>query len=182
MWKYIILAIMWVGIILGWLIPVIRKGVVYEIYEAFGLGGFFTLLILGLGGIWIQFNVLPLRIIGFILYIPAAFFVLSAFATLKRMGKPETGWEHTTIIINSSVFRIVRHPLYLGTAIWTIGLMLVFQSVPSTILGIVNMFCFWMASKKEDTFNIQKFGDGYREYMKKVPMWNAFKGLRKDTG
>ncbi|GAG80166.1 unnamed protein product, partial [marine sediment metagenome] len=30
-----------------------------------------------------------------------------------------------------------------------------------------------MASRKEDAFNIEKFGDEYREYMKKVPMWNA---------
>ncbi|MEW6041398.1 MAG: hypothetical protein AB1633_07755 [Elusimicrobiota bacterium] len=31
---------------------------------------------------------------------------------------------------------------------------------------------------KEDTFNIEQFGDSYKEYMEKVPMWNAFKGLR----
>jgi len=26
---------------------------------------------------------------------------------------------------------------------------------------------------------MRKFGDEYREYMKKVPMWNIFKRLRK---
>jgi protein-S-isoprenylcysteine O-methyltransferase Ste14 len=36
-----------------------------------------------------------------------------------------------------------------------------------------------MASRKEDEFNIKKFGDAYREYMKRVPMWNLFGGLRK---
>ena len=179
MWIYITLAAMWGGIIFGWLIPMIKERIVHEIYEACGLGGFFTLLILGLSGVLTQFNILPLRIIGFVLYVPAAFFVVSAFITLKRKGKPETGWEETTAIIDSSVFRIVRHPLYLGTAIWTVGLMFVFQSIPLAILGIVNIFCFYMASRNEDAFNIEKFGDGYKEYMKKVPMWNAFKGLRK---
>ena len=38
-----------------------------------------------------------------------------------------------------------------------------------------------MASKKEDEFNIMKFGDDYREYMKKVPMWNALEGLRRKS-
>jgi protein-S-isoprenylcysteine O-methyltransferase Ste14 len=179
MWIYIILAAMWAGIILGWLIPVIRKRIICEIYEACGLGSFFTLMILGLGELWTQFNVAPLRSIGFVLCAPAAFFVVSAFVALRRKGKPETGWESTTIMIQSSVFQIVRHPLYLGTAIWTVGLMLVFQSIPSTILGIVDVFCFWTASKKEDTFNIEKFGEEYKEYVKKVPMWNAFRGLRK---
>jgi protein-S-isoprenylcysteine O-methyltransferase Ste14 len=179
MWIYIILAAVWGSIIFGWLIPVIRKRIICEIYEACGLGGFFTLIILGLGGVWAQFNIVPLRIIGLVLYIPAAFFVVSAFIALRRKGEPETGWENSTTMIQSSVFRIVRHPLYLGTAIWTVGLMLIFQSIPLTILGVVNVFCFWMASKKEDAFNIEKFGDGYKEYMKKVPMWNAFKRLRK---
>ena len=178
MWIYIIVAAMWGGIISGFLIPVIRKRIICGIYEAFGLGGFFTLMILGLGGVWTQFNIVPLRITGLVLYAPAAFFVISAFIALRRKGKTETGWESTTTMIDSSVFRIVRHPLYLGTAIWTVGLMLVFQSIPSTILGIVNVFCFWMASKKEDAFNIEKFGDGYKEYMKRVPMWNAFRALK----
>jgi len=47
------------------------------------------------------------------------------------------------------------------------------------ILGIIAIFCAWMASRKEDEFNILKFGDDYREYMKKVPMWNVLKGLRR---
>ena len=179
MWTYIILALIWAGIIFGWLIPVIRKRIIYEIYEACGLGGTFSLLTLGLGGLLAQYNVLALRVVGFVLYIPAAFFVIYAFIGLRREGKPETGWENTTTMIKSSAFRIVRHPLYLGTAIWTIGLMLIFQSIPSILLGMVNVFCLLMASRKEDAFNIEKFGEGYREYMEKVPMWNAFRSLRK---
>ena len=179
MWVYIGIAAIWGGIVFGWLIPVIRKRIICEIYEAFGLGIFFTLMMLGLAGVWIQFNVPIIRIIGLVLYAPAAFFVISAFINLKRKGKPETGWESTTTMIGSGVFGIVRHPLYLGTAIWTVGLMLVFQSIPLTLLGITGIFCFRMASKKEDAFNIEKFGEGYREYMEKVPMWNAFRSLKK---
>ena len=65
MWKYIILAIMWGGIIFGWLIPMIRKRIVYEIYEACGLGGFFTILILNRFPRWI---ILRLRRIIFVLF------------------------------------------------------------------------------------------------------------------
>jgi len=41
MWVYVIVAAMWGGIISGWLIPVVRKRIICEIYEACGLGGFF---------------------------------------------------------------------------------------------------------------------------------------------
>jgi len=59
------------------------------------------------------------------------------------------------------------------------GVILVIQSIPSTILGLVAIFCFWMASRKENVFNIEKFGDTYKDYMRRVPMWNVFRGLRK---
>lgn len=74
---------------------------------------------------------------------------------------------------------IVRHPLYLGSALFTIGLMLIIQSIPATILGLVATFCFWRASKKEDEFNAKKFGEEYHRYMGEVPRWNAFRGLKR---
>jgi protein-S-isoprenylcysteine O-methyltransferase Ste14 len=36
-----------------------------------------------------------------------------------------------------------------------------------------------MASKMEDEYNIEQFGDSYKKYMTLVPGWNVFKGLRK---
>lgn len=179
MWAYVICAGIWVGIIVGWLIPVIRKRIVYEIYEACGLDVYFSLIVLGWG--WKTLDIFPLVYIGYVLYVPAAVLVIFSFINLKRKGKPESGWEHTTTIIDSGVFRIVRHPLYLGAAIWTIGIILVIQSIPSTILGLVAIFCFWMASIGEDKFNIKKFGGEYQNYMGEVPRWNVFKGLKRIT-
>jgi protein-S-isoprenylcysteine O-methyltransferase Ste14 len=175
MWAYIICAGIWVGIIVGWLIPVIRKRIVYEIYEACGLGIYLSLI--AVGWIWKAIEIPPLLYVGYALFAFAAFLVIFSFVGLRHKGKPKSGWEHTTLLIDSGVFQIVRHPLYLGTAIWTIGIMLVIQSVPSTILGLVAIFCFWMASKGEEEFNIKKFGQGYQEYMREVPRWNVFKGL-----
>jgi len=54
-----------------------------------------------------------------------------------------------------------------------------FQSLFSIVLSTVAVVCFQMGATKEDEFNIKEFGDAYREYIKKVPMWNVFKGLRR---
>lgn len=177
MWAYIILVVMWIFILFAWLIPVTRKHIIYEIYEALGLGGSISLLILGWSGILQHYNIKPLRIIGHILYIVALLLAIPTFVTLKLKGKPKSGWEHTSIMISSNVYSIVRHPLYLSTAIWAIALMFIFQSLPSILLGIASIYCCWMASKKEDKYNIKKFGDSYRKYMQKVPRWNVIKGL-----
>ena len=60
----------------------------------------------------------------------------------------------------------------------TLELILVFQSALSIVLSTVAVVCFQMGATKEDEFNIKEFGDDYKEYMNKVPMWNAFKRLK----
>jgi len=166
---YIICAAIWLGIIFGWLIPVIRKRIVHEVFVACGLGIMFSLIVL-VSMVWNGGDIAPLVYTGLALYAPATALVISSFVTLKHRGTPESGWESTTVLIDSGVYRVARHPLYLGSAIFTVGFMFIIQSIPATILGLVAIFCFWMASRKEDAFNINKFGDEYREYMKKVPM------------
>lgn len=177
-WAYIVCAGIWMGIIIGWLVPMIRQRIIYEIYAAFAVGIMISLIILS-ATVWKRGDIVFLSYIGYALYIPAIAFAISAFITLKGKGKPRSGWEHTTVLIDSGVFGIVRHPLYLGGALLTFATVLITQSTFCIISGIVGIFCYWMASKKEDEYNIDKFGDSYREYMKKVPMWNAFKGIRK---
>jgi protein-S-isoprenylcysteine O-methyltransferase Ste14 len=173
---YIICAGIWLAILFWWVIPVIRKRMFYEIYMACGLGIYFSLIVLG-DMLWKSGNILPLRYVGYISFIPGAIFVVFAFISLKHRGKPTSGWEPTTKLVEAGIFRIVRHPLYLGSAFFTVGMILVIQSVPSTLLGCIAIFCFWMASKGEDKFNVQKFGDAYREYMERIPLWNFLAGL-----
>ena len=163
-----------------WVVWAARRRISYEIYEACALACFFSILFLS--GWKAGADILPLTIVGFILYVPAILFVAAAFVSLRRKGKPKGAWEETTAMIDSGIFRIARHPLYLGTAIWAVGVMLVFQSILSVVLGAATVFCCWRASREEDRFNVSKFGDEYESYMEKVPMWNFVKGawnLRK---
>ena len=178
MWAYVVCLGLWAGIIFGWLIPMIRQKIVYEIYAAFAVGIMISLLFLS-WTLWENGNVIFLRCVGYALYVPALALAVSSIASLKRRGKPTSGWEHTTVLIEREVFRLVRHPLYLGGALLCLGILLVTQSIVSIVSGMMGIFCFWMASKKEDEYNVNKFGKDYQEYMKRVPMWNAFKGIRK---
>jgi protein-S-isoprenylcysteine O-methyltransferase Ste14 len=104
---------------------------------------------------------------------------LITFVTLRSKGKPKKGVEDTTVLIEGTIFGVICHPLYLGFTLWGIGQILAIQSIISVVLVIIAVFCSWMAAKKEDEFNLKKFGDSYREYMQKITMWNVMKGLRK---
>jgi protein-S-isoprenylcysteine O-methyltransferase Ste14 len=178
MWKNIILFVIWAGVIFGWLvphwlIPVIKKKFVCEVSEGFGMAIFITLIILG--WLWMGEQIKWLIYVGLLLYIPAALFVIPSFIILKHRGTPKGGWEDTTKLVDTGVYGITRHPMYFGTALWTLGVILIQQSIISIILGIIAIILFFMASKGEDKKLIKKFGDAYKEYMKKVPFWPLLK-------
>ena len=177
---YLICAIIWT-FLLGMLFPERRgKRIISEIYGHCGMSFISTSLVLGIGGVGTQRSILLLKIIGFILYIPAVFLIVYPTIALRGKGKPRSkDFTATTSLVATGIYRIVRHPMSLGMVIGAIGLTLTFQSILSIILGAAAIFCLYIYSKKEDAFNIERFGDSYREYMKKVPMWNVFKGLRR---
>ena len=118
-----------------------------------------------------RFDIFWLQVIGFVLYIPSSILILGSVVELKRKGKSETYDPFsTTTFVDTGTYGIIRQPITLGMTIWSIALILVFQSILSIILGILSIFCFWMSARKETEYNLKKFGDKYKEYMKKVPM------------
>jgi len=167
MWIYIIiLGVIWVGL----LIPVVQERRAWIAYAHGGTGLSFTslLLTLGLHQTGDIADIVWLEIIGFVLFIPAAILIASAIVAIVQGNLVKTG-----------IMRIVRHPMYLGTAIAAFALILVFQSILLIVLSIIAIVLLWMASKMEDDYNIERFGDSYRKHMTLVPRWNVFKGLRK---
>ena len=167
MWIYIIiLGVIWVGL----LIPVVQERRDWIAYAHGGTGLFFTSLLLNLGlhQTGDIADIVWLEIIGFVLFIPAAILIASAIVAITHGDLIKTG-----------MMSIVRHPMYLGTAIASFTLIFIFQSILSIVLSIIAIVLLWMASKMEDDYNIERFGDSYRKHMTLVPRWNVFKGLRK---
>ena len=160
-----------------------RDRVASEIYIHTGLGLFFSLIIIerafGKSGLWMHFGIQLLRIFGFMLFVPSALFVVASYCELKKKGKPVSDISTTTSFVQSGVYRIIRQPMTLGMTIWSIALIMVFQSVPALIIGMISLFCFRLSAAKEAEYNIIKFGDDYQSYMEKVPMWNIFRWLRR---
>jgi len=183
MWQYIICAVIWIGFIVHWIAGSVPKQKYFEVYAGSGIAICLTLLVLSLAG-WFQSqtDILVLQILktmGSVLYVLAILLALLPLITLKFIGKPMTGIENTTIFIETGIFKIIRHPLYLSLTLWSISFILLIQNIPATILGLIALCCFLMAAKKEDEFNIKKFGDVYQGYMDKVPIWNVFRGIGK---
>jgi protein-S-isoprenylcysteine O-methyltransferase Ste14 len=74
-------------------------------------------------------------------------------------------------VYRSSVFGMVRHPMYLGAILFYVGL--VVSTASLLALGILVVICafYHFISRYEERLLVARFGDEYRRYQVSVPMW-----------
>lgn len=125
---------------------------------------------------------------GVILVVGLIQIILPRFV-FRSKGKPEKGkdWTENTIVVDTGIYAVVRHPLYLGWLLMYVALILLSQHWLTTIIGIPGMACVYLISRQEDQRLIEKFGDDYKDYMQEVPRMNLLVGIiqlirRRDRG
>jgi len=79
------------------------------------------------------------------------------------------------IMITDGLFAYVRHPIYLGVILIYVAVLLLALSPLGALvwLGVLGLYQ-WLA-KHEERLMVGLFGDAYREYQKRVPMWLPLK-------
>ena len=115
---------------------------------------------------------------GGILVVGIILIILPRFV-FRSKGKPEKGrdWTETTVVVDTGIYAVVRHPLYLGWLLMYVALILLSQHWLTAIIGIPGMVCVYLISRQEDLRLIEKFGDDYKHYMQKVPRMNLLAGI-----
>lgn len=115
-----------------------------------------------------------LVVVGYtILGIGAFFFILSVF-TLRRKG--------TRNVIDSGIYGIVRHPMYLGGMVMFFSHIFLGQNWIVTISTIIAIVCCYLIIQLGDQRNIERFGNDYKLYMQKVPRANFLLGIIRLLG
>ena len=108
-----------------------------------------------------------------ILGIGALFFILSVY-TLRRKG--------TSNVVDSGIYSIVRHPMYLGGMVMFFSHIFLGQNWIVAISTIVGIVCCYLIILSADQRNIEKFGDDYKLYIQKVPRANFLLGIIRLLG
>ena len=115
-----------------------------------------------------------LVVVGYtILGIGALFFILSVF-TLRRKG--------TSNVIDSGIYGIVRHPMYLGAMVMFFSHIFLGQNWIVAISTIIAIVCCYLIIQFGDQRNIGRFGNNYKLYMQKVPRANFLLGIIRLLG
>jgi protein-S-isoprenylcysteine O-methyltransferase Ste14 len=77
-------------------------------------------------------------------------------------------------IVTKGVFNIVRHPMYFGSTLLFFSFVILSNSVLALLVWILICVFYYFISRYEEKLLINKFGDEYKEYQKKVPMFIPF--------
>lgn len=123
---------------------------------------------------------LALFVIGWIVWTFGMVLVMSPIILFPRQGGVPKGksFVHTTRLVDSGIYAIVRHPQYTG-GIFAIFLttFLWYPHWLFGVLGIIGTAVTYMTCREEDQRLIEKFGDDYSSYMKRVPGMNFILGI-----
>ena len=99
------------------------------------------------------------------------------FTFRKRGGVKGRGYIHTTVLVDSGIYSIVRHPQYLAGVLINIALFMIAQHWLVAIFGIAAAVIYYFDTFGEEKKNLEKFGEDYRRYMKAVPRMNFILGI-----
>jgi protein-S-isoprenylcysteine O-methyltransferase Ste14 len=116
---------------------------------------------------------------GWILLVFSVVIIFLAGGEFRKKGGAPKGKSivHTTVVVDSGIYAVVRHPQYLGFILFILALVLMSQHWLSVFSGVVGSALFYKDVLREEQMSIEKFGDDYKRYMRKVPRMNLLLGI-----
>ncbi len=105
--------------------------------------------------------------------------ILLAGGEFRRKGAAPKGESlvHTTALVDTGIYALIRHPQYLGFMLFVLALILMCQHWASVIPGFLGLALFYVDVLKEERMSQKKFGDKYGRYMERVPRMNILVGV-----
>ena len=112
-----------------------------------------------------------------VLMLSAIFGWLPIYTFRKKGGVKGGGYIRTTVLVDSGIYGIVRHPQYLAGVLMSIALPMISQHWVVVLFGVVAVVIYYLDTFDEEVGCIEKFGEAYKEYMAAVPRMNFILGI-----
>ena len=119
------------------------------------------------------------QIISWICLFYALYLVIAGVLLLQGKGKSHPSredptlfsFEKTTELVETGLYKYIRHPLYGSLLFLTWGIFLKHITVGLFIIALFASVMFYMTSRMDEKECIAYFGEVYRDYMKRTKMF-----------
>jgi len=141
-----------------------------------GIPRFFVfegLLFLGLlqWPVWFKDPLVIRQIFSWLLLLASVCYVIFAVWIYLKRGKPGQNFENTTRLVTTGLYKYIRHPMYGSLLFLGWGMFLKDINSISIAVIIIITTALFLTCKVEEKEMITKFGDEYRQYIKKTKLW-----------
>jgi protein-S-isoprenylcysteine O-methyltransferase Ste14 len=138
---------------------------------------FVIMVPVGVATVWFGFLLLPIEwwlswlICVVFLAVGTYIFALSR-REFSRSGQKLVAEAHgTSKLITSGIYSLVRHPLTLASVLLELGIAFGFRSTVGLVIALASIILGYWFTLVEEKLLIQQFGDEYRRYRARVPMF-----------
>ena len=108
--------------------------------------------------------------------------VVWGFALLRRLGgsrpaaeaSPAFEWENTGHLVTSGIYGYIRHPMYSSLLFLAWGALLKSVTVEALVLCALASVALVLTARAEEAENLTRFGQEYRDYMKRTRLFVPF--------
>lgn len=105
------------------------------------------------------------------LLVPSILLIVIGIYLVKESHGAVFGKAGTPELLDSGVYSLVRHPMYLGGLMILLGFLFLNLSIIALLIWAVYAFsCDWMATYEENDL-IRRVGKEYERYRERVPKW-----------
>ncbi len=106
--------------------------------------------------------------IAFLFLVPGAYL---GIAGVRATGLKVSETHRTESIVRSNIYCKIRHPQYLGAFLSHVGMSFLLSGFYSLLATPLIIITTYLTSRKEEEELIREFGDEYRAYTTRVPMF-----------
>jgi protein-S-isoprenylcysteine O-methyltransferase Ste14 len=110
--------------------------------------------------------------LGAIFFVAGLALSIAGFVTQKRAGTDPIPFNPSTRIVAHGPYRFSRNPMYLGLALWTLGIAFLVDCVWMLLAVLVGLVLIdRLVITREERYLERKFGEEYLSYKRRVRRW-----------
>ncbi|MGA2297952.1 MAG: isoprenylcysteine carboxylmethyltransferase family protein [FCB group bacterium] len=122
------------------------------------------------------------QLVSWLLLFYSAYLILAGLIFIVKLGKPSRNradstlfnMEKTSELVETGVYKYIRHPIYGSLIFLTWGIFLKNITLELLLISCIATVFFYLTSKFEERENLNYFGENYKDYMQRSKMFIPF--------